>query len=266
MILDKICAHKRDEVDKRKATIPREQLEEAIEQARPPRSFRLAVRQPGVSLIAEIKRASPSKGVLLTDVDPVELAAAYEAAGARAISVLTDHEFFQGSLDDLTTARQNVGVPCLRKDFVIDEYQIYEARAAQADAILLIVRVLSDQQLTDYLDLAGVLGMGVLVETHEADEIARALNAGAVTVGINNRDLETFEVDINTTLELRKLVPGGIGLVSESGIHTREDVRRLDDGGVDGVLVGQALMTSGDVRGKIRELLGDGDDSGAVGT
>ncbi len=256
MILDKICVHKRVEVDSRKAALPIEKLQERLDTVRPPRDFRQAIRETGISLIAEIKRASPSKGVLFEDMDPVELAGLYEQTGARAISVLTDEEFFKGSLHDLTSVRQDVSVPCLRKDFIIDEYQLYEARVAQADAVLLIARILSDAQLKDYLDTARGLSMHALVETHDEKEIERSLKAGAHIIGINNRDLATFNVDIKTTLELKKHVPGGYALVSESGIHNRDDVRMLEDGGVDAVLVGEALVTSKNIGGKIRELLG----------
>lgn len=255
-MLDKIIAQKVQEVARRKKTTPVSRLEDKIGRARPVRDFRVALRLEGMSLIAEVKKASPSKGVLLEDVDPVDLAGVYESSGARAISVLTDEKFFHGSLKDLAKVRQSVSVPCLRKDFTIDEYQIYEARANSADAILLIVRILSDQQIKDYLALAEQLGMAALVETHDAAEIDRALKAGASIIGINNRNLDTFEVDYNTTLLLRKLVPGGVVLVSESGIHTREQVVRLEDGGVDAILVGEALVTSSNIRAKIRELLG----------
>jgi indole-3-glycerol phosphate synthase len=256
MILDDICRHKRDEVDLRKAVAPLRALQERCVQRPPARDFRCALRKEGISLIAEIKRASPSKGPLMPNLDPVGLAKTYEAAGSRAISVLTDERFFQGSLADLTAVREIVSAPCLRKDFVIDEYQIYEARAADADAILLIARVLSDQQLKDYLELARVLDLAALVETHTADEIERAMAAGVHIIGVNNRNLATFEVDLRTTLELRRLVPGGYVLVSESGIATRDDVRALEDGGVDAILVGEALVTSANVPAKIRELLG----------
>lgn len=256
MILDEITAHKREELERRKAAMPIEQLREAVEDVSKPRDFRNAVRAPGLSLIAEIKRASPSRGALIENADSVQIGGLYEEAGARAISVLTDERFFHGSLEDLTTVRRSVSIPCLRKDFTIDEYQICEARAAQADAVLLIVRILSDEQIKDYLDLAHSLGMAALVETHTEGEIERALKAGAHVIGINNRNLDTFEVDVRTTMRLRKLVPGGNVLVSESGIRTRDDVRMLDDGGVDAVLVGEALVTSNDILAKIRELLG----------
>lgn len=259
MILDEICAHKREEVALRKRTTPFAELEERIQQLRPARDFRAALREPGISLIAEVKRASPSRGVLREDMDPVDLAGLYEQAGARAISVLTDTPHFQGSLADLIEVRRNVTTPCLRKDFVIDDYQLYESRAAEADAALLICRILSDRQLADYIQLARQLGMAVLVEVHTAEEIDRAIEAGAHIIGINNRDLDTFNVDINTTLRLRRLVPGGHVLVSESGISTRRHVRMLEDGGIDAILVGEALVTSNDIATKIRELLGVGE-------
>lgn len=255
MILDEICAHKRKEVDAQKQAVPRTQLEEQIVRLRPASDFREVLRLPRISLIAEVKRASPSKGSFGRAIDPVDLAAKYEQAGARAISVLTDQRYFKGCLDDLVAIRRDVNIPCLRKEFIIDEYQIYEARASLADAILLIVRILSDKQLRDYLALTRQLGMSALVETHDADEIERALEAGAHIIGINNRDLSTFSVDISTTLELKRLVPGGHVLVSESGIHTRDQVRMLEDGGVDAVLAGEALVTSDDVVDKIHELL-----------
>lgn len=256
MILDEICAHKREELSTAVAREPLASMRERAKEGQPARDFRHALRQEGISLIAEVKRASPSRGALLEGMDPVEVASIYEEAGARAISVLTDERFFQGSLEDLVAVRRSVIVPCLRKEFIIDAYQIYEARAASADAILLIVRILSDSQLAEYRELAASLGMAALVECHEAAEVERALASGAHIIGINNRDLATFEVDFNTTLELRKLVPGGKVLVSESGIHTRDDVRILENGGVDAILVGEALVTSGDIRGKMRELLG----------
>jgi indole-3-glycerol phosphate synthase len=256
MILDEICAYKRDVVDLKRQEVPLEELEERVLAVRPPRDFRHALRQDGISLIAEVKHASPSKGMMIEDFEPVDLAALYEQTGARAISVLTDEKYFNGSLGDLTSVRQSVAVPCIRKEFVIDEYQIFEARAAHADAILLIVRILSDAQLCDYLQIADKLGMAVLVEAHDAPEIERALKAGAHIIGINNRDLSTFEVDVNRSLELKKLVPGGNVLVSESGIHTRDHVKRLEDGGVDAILVGESLITSDNIAAKIRELLG----------
>ena len=256
MILDEICAHKRAEVDAAKVAKPVGELQEEIDRADAPRPFRDALREPGISLIAEIKRASPSKGLMLKDIDPANLAALYEQSHARVISVVTDEKYFKGTLEDFVKVRKGVHLPCLRKEFIIDEYQIYEARAAGADAVLLITRILDDEQLEEYLGLVEHLGMKALVETDSEAEIDRALTAGAHIVGINNRNLATFEVDINKTLELRKRVPGGNVLVSESGIRTREDVRRLEDGGIDAVLIGEALVTSSNIQAKILELLG----------
>ncbi|MFO7973679.1 MAG: indole-3-glycerol phosphate synthase TrpC [Candidatus Hydrogenedentota bacterium] len=256
MILDEICAHKRTEVETSKRSLPLSTLKERIGEIDAPRDFRAALRTPGISLIAEIKRASPSKGVLREELDPVAIGGLYERAGASAVSILTDQKYFQGNLADLTAVRRHVSVPCLRKEFIVDEYQIYEARAAEADAILLIVRALSDQQLQDYLDVATGLKMAALVETHDGWEIDRAIKAGAHILGINNRDLASFEVSLNSTLELKRHVPGGHVLVSESGIHTREHVQLLEDGGIDAILVGESLINSDNINEKIRELLG----------
>ncbi|HPO15247.1 MAG TPA: indole-3-glycerol phosphate synthase TrpC [Candidatus Hydrogenedentes bacterium] len=256
MILDEIIEHKRAEVAAQKINVPLAALMEQIERVEPPRDFRGALRQEGVSLIAEIKRASPSKGDIMPDVNAVELAGVYEQSGARAISVLTDAKYFKGSLSDLTEVHNHVRIPCLRKEFVVDPYQIYEARAAGADAILLIIRVLSDAEIKEFQGIAKKLGMAALVETHTLEEIMRAKEAGAHIIGINNRDLDTLTVDVKVTLELRKRVPGGVTLVSESGIYTRAHVKALEDGGVDGILVGESLLTSRDIRGKIWELLG----------
>ena len=256
MILDPILENKRIEVEARKKLAPVRELEERIAINRKPREFRTALRQEGISLIAEIKRASPSKGDILPGVDAVEIAALYEQCGARAISVLTDEKFFKGKLEDLTNVHRHVRVPCLRKEFIVDEYQIYEARASEADAILLIVRCLDDAELKAYHKLARTLELDVLVDTHTAAEIERALNAGAHIIGINNRDLDTLDVDVKRSLELKKLVPGGNILVSESGIYTRAQVQQLEDGGVDAILVGESLLTSNDIRAKMQELLG----------
>jgi len=260
MILDEIVAHKRNEVASRRSAVPLALLEEKIGTVAPARDFRGALREPGISLIAEVKRASPSKGDIMPDVKAVELAAVYDQAGARAISILTDERFFKGCLDDLTAVHRNLSKSCLRKEFVIDPYQIHEARAAEADAILLIVRILSDAELKAYHKLATELGMAVLVETHSEEEIRRAIDAGAHIVGINNRDLDTLEVDVETTLSLKHRVPGGLTLVSESGIYTRDQVRRLEQGGVDAILVGESLLTSRDIQATIRELLGHDDN------
>ncbi len=256
MILDEICNHKHDEVSRQKTRVPLREVQEQIGANPPPRDFRAALRQPGISLIAEVKRASPSKGDFMVDADPLELASIYQDAGARCISVLTDEKYFKGKLGDLVAVRHGVHIPCLRKEFIVDEYQIYESRAAQADAILLIVRILSDEQLKDYLTLADQLSLSVLVEVHDETEVERAMAAGAHIIGVNNRDLTNFTVDIGTTMRLKKMIPGGYVLVSESGINTRDHVVMLEDGGVDAILVGEALVTSGNIHGKIFEMLG----------
>lgn len=259
MILDEIVAHKREEVAAAKVAVPLEALKERLENVGPARDFRSALRAPGISLIAEIKRHSPSHGDLFPGVDAVELAGLYEQAGARAISVLTDAKYFKGTLEDLYTVRRSVKVPCLRKDFIVDAYQIYEARAAGADAILLIVRVLSDAELKEFLTLTKALGMGALVETHTREEIERAMTAGAQIIGINNRDLDTLSVNWETTLTLKRYVSGGYTLVSESGIQNRKQVTLLEEGGVDAILVGESLLTSNNIAAKIGELLGRGE-------
>lgn len=256
MILDEICDYKREEIARAKAAVSQAELEERIREVRPARDFRAALRTPGISLIAEVKLASPTKGVFLEDTDPVDLGQLYEEAGAHALSVLTDEKYFRGSLNTLTALHNRVRIPCLRKDFILDEYQVYEARAAEADAILLIVRCLDDRQLADYGALARELGMATLVETHNTEEIERALEADAHIIGINNRDLSSFTVDLNLTLELKKLVPGGKVLVSESGIFSRDDAKMLENGGIDAILVGEALVTSGDIMAKVKELIG----------
>jgi indole-3-glycerol phosphate synthase len=256
MILDGIVEHKREEVEQHKAKTPLALLEERIDIAGRPRNFRDALRREGISLIAEIKRASPSKGDILPGVNAVDLAGVYEQSGARALSILTDEKYFKGTIDDLTSVHNSVRIPCLRKEFIIDPYQIYEARAAGADAVLLIVRILTDHQLRDFQALTASLGMASLVETHSEAEIERAIANGAHIIGINNRDLDTLVVDVNTTLQLKRRVPGGHLLVSESGIYTRDHVKRLEDGGVDAILVGESLLSSGNIHAKIRELLG----------
>ncbi|MBI2939542.1 MAG: indole-3-glycerol phosphate synthase TrpC [Chloroflexi bacterium] len=255
MILDEIVAHKRAELAERKE---RETLAAVEARARgqvPPRDFAVAIRQPDLTLIAEVKKASPSKGLLAPNLDPVALATAYQAGGAAAISVLTDRRFFQGELAHLTTVRTQVDRPVLRKDFLVEPYQVFEARAAGADAVLLIVSILTDEELRDLHSLAHSLGMAALVEVHDEAEARRALAAGAEIIGINNRDLRTFRVDLETTARIRPLIPPDSTLVSESGIHTRGDVARLREWGVHAMLVGESLVRSGDPAGKIWELL-----------
>ncbi len=261
-ILDDIFAHKRVEVAGRKQVLPFEAVQAQAMSAPPPRDFIAALcRSPSrPALIAEIKRASPSRGLLgcsaLRPFDPVHLARIYQENGAAAISVITDERFFQGSLDDLRAVRQAVDLPLLRKDFVFDPYQVYEARAAGADAVLLIAAILSDEDLRTLHDLINAQGMTPLIEVHDEAELRRALRLKPRLVGINNRDLRTFEVDIETTACLRPLVPEGVTLVAESGIHTAADVACLAEIGVDAMLVGESLITAADATAKMRELTG----------
>ena len=255
MILDRILANTYVEVRQRRSAVPIEWLREQAAQQTPPRDFVGALKQAGrPALIAECKKASPSKGLLLPDYDPVQLAQAYAEHGAAALSVLTDERFFQGSLADLSAAREAAGLPTLRKDFVVDRYQLYEARAAGADAILLIVAALRFDQLQMLYQQTAELGMAALVEVHDEAEVETALKIEPKLIGVNNRSLYDFSVDLQTTARLRKDIPADITLVAESGIHTAEDVSRVKDMGVNAILVGEALVTASDVGAKVREL------------
>lgn len=256
MILDEIHAHKLAEVAERKRRVPPAELEKRLPTAPPVRDFAAALRERPISLIAEIKKASPSAGVIREDFDPVRIARSYAEAGAAAISVLTDEKYFQGSLRFLEDIRAATSVPLLRKDFIIDRYQVIEARAAGADAILLIVHLLDDAALRSLLRQARELGMACLVESHCREELERAIASGAEILGINNRDLHTFTMDLETAIRLAPLVPKGKILVGESGIKTAEDVRRLHEAGISAILVGETLMRSRDMRAKARELMG----------
>ena len=257
-ILERIFAHKRKEVARWRIARPMNQVRKDAEIASAPDDFLAALRSTmndRPALIAEVKRASPSRGVLLPDCDPLQLAKIYHENGAAAISVLTDEHFFQGGLDDLRQIRDaGLGLPLLRKDFVYHPYQVYQARAAGADAILLIVAGLDVSQLRDLQALTVELGMVALVEVHSLDELEIALGVEPVLLGVNNRDLHTFSVNLETTLRLRDYVPSGVCLVSESGIHSRADVQRLGAAGVDAILVGEALVTANDVAQKVRDL------------
>jgi len=254
-ILDRIIETKRAEVERLRER--GSALRAAAEAAEAPRPFAAALRREGeVALIAEIKRRSPSAGWIRPELSVEEVARLYEGAGAAAVSVLTDGEYFGGSLDDLRAARSAVDLPLLRKDFVIDALQVWEARAAGADAVLLIARVLDDPLLRDLLDLASGLGMGVLVEVHTAVELERAIAAGAEVIGVNARDLATFVTDLGTVLELAPSVPGDRVLVAESGIRTPADVDLLGEAGVAAVLVGESLMRAPDVGAAAASLVG----------
>jgi indole-3-glycerol phosphate synthase len=257
-ILDRIVEHKREELEAARAAMPAEELRARLTEAPALRDFAAALRLPGISLIAEVKKASPSRGVLREDFDAVVLAREYSSAGASAISVLTDEKHFQGTLADLALIRAALpdGPPLLRKDFIFDEYQLYEARVSGADAILLIVAVLEQDLLIELLGEARTLGLSALVEVHDEAEVERAIDAGAVLIGVNNRDLRTFEVDLGTTERLRPLAPPERIFVAESGIGSRDDVRRLEAIGVDAVLIGESLVASPDPAATIRELLG----------
>jgi indole-3-glycerol phosphate synthase len=219
-------------------------------------TFEDALKAPGLSFICEVKRASPSKGMIVEDFPYRDIAREYEEAGAAAVSVLTEPEFFKGSPAYLQEIAREVTIPCLRKDFIIDEYQIYEAKFLGAAAILLICALLEEKQLTAFISLAETIGLAALVETHREEEIETALKAGAKIIGINNRDLQTFTVDVGATPRLAKHIPAGIIKVSESGLQTPDDIKRVTDCGVDAVLIGETLMRAPDKRRRLAELSG----------
>ena len=216
--------------------------------------FKEALKDSEIAIIAEVKKASPSKGLIARDFDYIEIAREYEEAGASAISVLTEPYFFKGSNNFLMEISENVSIPILRKDFTIDEYMIYEAKLLGASAVLLIVSILDDAQLKEYLDLSHDLGLSAIVETHDANEIKTALDAGAEIIGVNNRNLADFTVDIENSIRLRSLVGDDVVFISESGIKTKEDVTRLKENNVDAVLIGETLMRSEDKKSMIFEL------------
>jgi len=258
MILQKIITCKKFELARRKEQFPLEDLKALLSGLSAPRPLVPALRRPGkVAVIAEVKKASPSKGILCCNFDPAQIAQAYEKAGAAAISVLTEEKFFFGHPSHLGFVREVTTVPILRKDFIIDPYQIYESRVLGADAVLLITAVLSDAQLVELRALAGELGLSCLVETHTAVELARAVAAGAEIIGINNRDLNTFVTDLSRTFNLTGLIDNPeITVVSESGIKSRADILRLSEHGVHAALVGEALVRRDDPGEALRELIG----------
>jgi indole-3-glycerol phosphate synthase len=259
-VLDTIMARKAEEVAARRAARPLAQVRELAEAQPPARGFAEAIRnkhRAGLpAVIAEIKKASPSKGLIRADFDPAVIARSYEAGGAACLSVLTDVDYFQGSDAYLQQARAACALPVLRKDFTIDEYQVVEARALGADCILLIVAALDDVRLADLAVLAMELGMDVLVEVHDLDELERALQVPAPLLGINNRNLRTFDVSLETTLSLRHAVPGDRVLVTESGIAAPADVARMRGAGVETFLVGEAFMREADPGAALRRLFG----------
>lgn len=258
-VLSEILATKRTEVACRKEKISLHLMQEWLMNAPPVRDFRQTLLQAqGVGLIAEVKKASPSRGVIREDFDAVEIATIYADNGATCLSVLTDAVYFQGKLEYLRAIRHAVDIPLLRKDFIIDPFQIIESRAAGADALLLIVAALKPDDLRELMLLTRNYGMAALVEVHDSEEMREALDAGADLIGINNRDLHTFRTTLKTTLELMAELPAGGSplIVSESGIFTRDDVLTLQQAGVGAVLVGEALIREADIGAKVRELLG----------
>jgi indole-3-glycerol phosphate synthase len=258
-VLDKIVAVKREEVAAAKRARPEALLREQAAAAPPVRNFFTPLAAGGpIRLIAEVQKASPSRGVIREDFEPVQIGKIYEAHGASCLSMLTDEQFFQGSLDYLRDVRSAVNLPVLRKDFILDVYQLYEARAAGADAVLLIAECLDDCNLRKLHDEAVALGMSPLVELYEPENLQRVFDAGATLIGINNRDLRTFQTDLEHTLRMRDRIPDQCVLVSESGIRTRADVERLQAAGVDAILVGETLMASPDIGAAVDELLGRG--------
>jgi len=259
-ILKKILARKAEEIDARNRRCSLKELGERVADADPVRGF-LAAMQGAIAtgrpaVIAEVKKASPSRGILREEFDPVQIAVSYEHGGATCLSVLTDIDFFKGADAYLMQARAACTLPVLRKDFIIDPYQVYEARAMGADCILLIVAALGDAMLLELLQLAGNLGMDVLVEVHDREELDRALQTGAPLIGINNRDLRSFETRLDVTLGFLDLIPGDRLVVTESGIHTVDDVALMRTRGVNAFLVGEAFMKAPEPGKKLRELFG----------
>jgi indole-3-glycerol phosphate synthase len=263
-ILDQIIESKRREVAEKKTRLPLERLQEQIGQLPRPRNFFAAVTRKTskpLNLIAEVKKASPSAGVIRPDFDPVNIARAYQSAGADCLSVLTDEPYFQGKLEYVQQVRQAVDLPVLRKDFIVDPWQVYETRACGADAMLLIAECLETSQLIDLQILATELNLTVLIEVHDMENLIRVRDhvigfphKSYSLLGINNRDLRTFKTDLGTTLRMAELVENRDVLVSESGIHTRADIEKLAAAGVRAVLVGESLMRSSDIESKVREL------------
>lgn len=259
MILDEIIEYKKIEVEKSKGSFPVQSLMSGIFTVQPPRDFYKAIDHGGeLRIIAEVKKASPSKGVLRDDFDPVKIALSYANAGASALSVLTDEKFFSGSLSYLRKIRQAVEIPLLRKDFIIDPYQVYESRLYGADALLLIVSALGQDLLKELLRLTRSLGMNAVVEVHDESELARALDAESRIIGINNRDLGTFEVDLDVSARLSGNIPDGVIAIAESGIASGEDIKKLRGKGVHVFLVGEKFMKAPDPGLELKELISSG--------
>ncbi|RQD74901.1 MAG: indole-3-glycerol phosphate synthase TrpC, partial [Candidatus Syntrophonatronum acetioxidans] len=258
MFLEKILDKKKDSLKRAEKKVSLERLKENLEDNSPPRrDFRGSLeRNAGRAVIAEIKRSSPSKGVLSREKDPLERAVTYEKSGAAALSILTEEDFFAGSLEDLTRVKGAVKIPVLRKDFIISEYQVYESRSRGADALLLIASILPEEDLRSLLEISYSLSLDPLVEVHTREDLEKALNCGADIIGINNRDLKTFQTSLEVTLELVARIPANLLVVSESGIKDFYDIKKLREAGVDAFLIGEALMVHSSPGEKIKELLG----------
>ncbi len=255
MILDEIVSKTKERIEKQKKEKPLETLKEQIntieENSFP---FEETLKKDDLSFICEVKKASPSKGLICENFNPIEIAKEYESIGASAVSVLTEPHFFQGKNSYLQDIAENINIPILRKDFVIDEYMIYEAKTLNASAILLIASILTENQLKEYINLATSLGLSALVEAHDKNEITKSLNAGARIIGVNNRNLKNFTVDINNSINLRKHVPNDILFISESGIKTNKDIINLRNNNVNGVLIGETLMKADNKKNTLDEL------------
>jgi len=256
--LSRIINDKRIEVEEARKRIGDSEMKKlAMDTKTTPRGFQKALASPGpagVNIIAEIKRASPSKGIINADLDVVSLSRSYQEGGAAAISVLTERNYFKGSPDDLQAVKKTVSLPVLRKDFIVSDYQIYESRYIGADAILLIVRALSDSELSSFIRLATSLGLDILTEVHDYAEMQRAIDAGAPIIGINNRNLSTFVTDINVSIELAAHLPEGAVAVAESGIRDRADIKKITAAGIHNFLIGESIVRSDDASGHIRSL------------
>jgi len=258
MILDKLVEDTKLRLAQERQRLTLTRIQELALEQPPPLDLAQALRGSSVKLIAEVKKASPSKGIIRQDFDPVQVAKVYAENGAAAISVLTEPDHFQGSIDYIRSIKQALGdkkIPLLRKDFIIDKYQVYQSRACGADSLLLIAAVLEENELKELLEFSHALGMKCLVEVHNESEVGIAISSGAGIIGINNRDLKTFNVGLSVTGRLRRLIPPGRLVVSESGISSREDMQKLEGWGVNAALVGEALMSADDIATKMRELL-----------
>ena len=257
-ILEELADYARIRVQQAEKKLPLKDLKAQAEALNPNTGFpfEAALKTPGMSFICECKKASPSKGLIAEDFPYVDIAKAYEQAGASAISVLTEPKWFQGSDRYLKEISEAVSIPCLRKDFTVDEYMIYEAKVLGASAVLLICAILQEDTIRRYLEIADSLGLSALVEAHDAEELAMAVRAGARIIGVNNRNLKDFTVDIHNSIRLQELVPEQVLFVAESGIHTRQDVEELERGRVNGVLIGEQLMRAADKRAMLQELRG----------